>query len=82
MLQLAYPLPAGQVSPAFTELTNKFRNNGRPTPVVVRAGYKRWQKGIANGFLVDKSIACETIVDTGPVSRALAYAKASSLRQP
>lgn len=65
------------------ELTNKFRNNRMwTTPVVDCAGYERWQKGIADGFLVDKAIAYETIVDDEPALRALAYVKASSLPQP
>jgi NitT/TauT family transport system substrate-binding protein len=62
------------------ELTNVFRNNRMWTsPVVDRDGYRRWQKGIADGFLVDQPLAYETVVDDGPALRALASIKRSAL---
>jgi NitT/TauT family transport system substrate-binding protein len=53
------------------QLTNVFRKNRMWTsPVVDRQGYERWQTGIADGYLVEKPLAYETIVDNRPALRA------------
>lgn len=55
------------------ELTNIFRKNRMwTTPVVDREGYKRWQRGIADGFLIERPLEYEMIVDDGPALNALA----------
>ncbi|KAF9882164.1 putative abc-type nitrate sulfonate bicarbonate transport periplasmic component protein [Colletotrichum karsti] len=54
------------------ELTNVFRRDGMWTsPVVSRKGYERWQKGICDGYLVEKPLSYEVIVNDGPSQAAL-----------
>lgn len=55
------------------ELTNVFRANRMwTTPTVDRVGYNRWQRGIADGFLIPEPLPYEAIVDDGPASAAAA----------
>jgi NitT/TauT family transport system substrate-binding protein len=42
------------------------------TPTVDRVGYNRWQRGIADGFLIPEPLPYEAIVDDGPASAAAA----------
>lgn len=64
------------------ELTNVFRRNRMWTSVVVdRGGFGRWQKGISDGFLVERPLGYETIVDDGPALRALAGIKRGTLAE-
>jgi NitT/TauT family transport system substrate-binding protein len=56
---------------AAVELTNVFRRDGMwTTPVVSRTGYERWQRGIADGHLVDEPLAYDAIVNDGPATSA------------
>jgi NitT/TauT family transport system substrate-binding protein len=62
------------------ELTNVFRKNRMWTsPVVDRSGFRRWQKGIADGHLVEHPLEYKTLVDDGPSLKALASIKNSAL---
>ncbi|TPX09374.1 uncharacterized protein E0L32_009418 [Thyridium curvatum] len=68
--ELAEIFPAVPVDVA-VELTNVFRrDNMWTTTSVDRKGYERWQKGIADGGLVEKPLAYEDIVNDGPASAA------------
>lgn len=62
------------------DLTNIFRSNRMwTTPVVDRDGFKRWQKGIADGFLVEQPLEYEAIVNDDPALKALASIKKYAL---
>ncbi|CAH0051176.1 unnamed protein product [Clonostachys solani] len=52
-------------------LTNLYRRKDMwTTPTVSRKGFERWQKGIADGLLVEKPFRYEAIVNNGPASEA------------
>ena len=53
------------------DVTNVYRKNEMwTTPVVTRQGFDRWQKGIADGSLVEHSLTYETMVDIEPTAVA------------
>ncbi|MGK9219459.1 MULTISPECIES: ABC transporter substrate-binding protein [unclassified Microbacterium] len=52
-------------------LANVFREHRMwTTPTIDRAGYERWQQGIADGFLIQDPLPYEALVDEGPASGA------------
>lgn len=54
-------------------LTDVYRKVGMwTTPVVDEAAYARWQRGIADGHLVDAPIPYRDLIDTRPTQRAFA----------
>ena len=53
------------------QLANVFRRDRMwTTPMVNRAGYDRWQQGIAGGHLVPDPLPYRSIVDDGPAAAA------------
>jgi NitT/TauT family transport system substrate-binding protein len=49
-------------------LVNAYRRNGMwTTPRIDRAAYDRWQKGIADGYLIDAPIGYDKLIDVRPL---------------
>jgi NitT/TauT family transport system substrate-binding protein len=50
------------------DLVNAYRRNGMwTTPRIDRAAYDRWQKGIADGYLIDAPIDYDKLIDVRPL---------------
>lgn len=63
-LEALFPRVSSDITVA---LANEFRrHNMWTTPVISRDGYERWQRGIADGFLVGEPLKYEDVVDDGP----------------
>ena len=81
--ELAALFPAVPVD-ILVDLTNKYRKDHMwSSPVVSRRGYARWQKGLADGRLIGRTLDYEDIVDDVPSEMAAGKSAMSlAVKQP
>ncbi|KAL3478524.1 hypothetical protein BJX99DRAFT_256420 [Aspergillus californicus] len=70
--ELAEIFPAAPVG-LLVELANLYRRSGMwATSTVSKVGFERWQRGLADGRLIETPFAYEDIVNNGPATEAQA----------